>query len=1246
MKGRDSVKKVSQRLYGLVLIGVLSLSQVIAPLSAVAEKKDSQQGKMTTAVKNDVHAESGVKQSSDLPNETSADKASVNQSKASIPDEIDKETATEPAKTDSSITQETNIADQLLKKATLTSMDDEVYSTTTETRLLNNTPVKLKLDFEVANKAYPAGSKVVMALPDNLGFSDSSGMIAGIDASWQVLGSTKQLTVTFSQAVTDLSFSIELKSFLYTEKEPQVKIMIGDLAQTTYLFDLYETVDALKYVENKSIIGLDGVVYYNLDRNLSGETTLSLTLASSPDAVYKKQDMRAIAVSCFDVDIKGNVNPDSQTELTEGTDYTILSNTVQDTSVQIARLNKQKAYAVSYKFTISLSAISDYAYYYSKGYPTTGLGSISLKNVAGKRSGISLSAKTSRDEKEIYSRSNDAILGGSLFGSKGKYALYIHSMPTEMKAGEKIVITSQNGQPITLDKLLANDALYQSVQVSDYFDVQTKDNETIITAKIDSNLRLGSTFLTVPFNKKDIIINVSSPLIPGKTFKIVGDDYVEPISIINPSNAETAWGNYYQNGAYSSNTVLNIEASSTSPMNHLEIFVKHPDYLSLREVRDVNYYYKLNVDYTISKVAGGTLVKFTSPIVRSVQFAIGFNYVPDGLPTNKVIPVDKIPVTIKADGMDSIESYVSTGRKLYSEKTLQGSKNQFLVNARQDTIENLSVRTVIPKNTDVVFDIYDVSNDQVDAIYPQYWDRGGYTSNLMKKTDVGYPKISFDNATNQYVFNFGTTNKRYMIAYNYANGWQANQTTSISGYAKEPQNNNEESVSTIQVTNTVTDIVTIAQSAVVGTKNLTTVKGSTQNINQTTKKVVNPIFEMKSLGNTGGEIDINSIEISRVPRNSYKVQKTSEGVNIIFSDYTLTENIDISYSVISQNAGQISAMMTVSSSSIESLSEKERTATSSVTNLQFSAGDSEGIIYKAQALFEVYNREQPTTKIPGVTLLLVNQLTDLMQTIETDKNGNYTLTDVQTGKYTLFVTQAPAGYIIPDAYLSGKEIQLTRNDNQFSIGLTQENDLSSVGVKNSSLYVGESWHAEDNFVSATDRTGAPLALSDLTVTGTVDSSRPGRYEVNYQNGSVHAVAIVTVISDKTTIVTKDTTIYAGDTWQAEDNFVSATDKTGSQRLLSDLTVTGTVDSNQVGSYDVTYQNDNVSAVATIKVIAKVLEPDKQTDQGDKGKSSMSTVTESKVEKLPQTGDKDSRLIVMIGLLAMTYITWFISKKRE
>ena len=52
-------------------------------------------------------------------------------------------------------------------------------------------------------------------------------------------------------------------------------------------------------------------------------------------------------------------------------------------------------------------------------------------------------------------------------------------------------------------------------------------------------------------------------------------------------------------------------------------------------------------------------------------------------------------------------------KKNYLEQTLQGSKNQFLVNARQDTIKDLKVETHVPMNTDVVFSIIDVSNDQV-----------------------------------------------------------------------------------------------------------------------------------------------------------------------------------------------------------------------------------------------------------------------------------------------------------------------------------------------------------------------------------------------------------------------------------------------------------------------------------------------------------------------------------------------------
>ena len=49
-----------------------------------------------------------------------------------------------------------------------------------ETRVLNNTPVKLKLDFEIIDEDYLAGTTVVFSLPDTLGFTDNQGTIQGI----------------------------------------------------------------------------------------------------------------------------------------------------------------------------------------------------------------------------------------------------------------------------------------------------------------------------------------------------------------------------------------------------------------------------------------------------------------------------------------------------------------------------------------------------------------------------------------------------------------------------------------------------------------------------------------------------------------------------------------------------------------------------------------------------------------------------------------------------------------------------------------------------------------------------------------------------------------------------------------------------------------------------------------------------------------------------------------------------------
>ena len=1193
------MKRIHAKVWSYIVVASMGISQVMSPILVLSDTqeqattREENQSSSDEDVSSETNKESstieteGKETEFSFSTETIEDTSSTDTEDDAASDSAEDTPVKEETKKTKSTTKFVgeNITDQLLEKGSLLTNSKEEFSQTDETRVLNNTPVKLKLDFEVADKNYPSGSTTTIDLPDHLGFSDNQGTISGMDASWKVDSSTHQLTITFNQAITDASFSLELNSYLYSETEPQVNITIDDRNQTTYPIDLYEEVDAIKYVQAKQVFGLDGIVYYNLDRNLSGTETLSLEMVDTPGASFKKIDTASLIVYSYDVDIKGNIIEDTKEALTEGADYVITSNEASATSVEINQMNKQKAYGVSYQFTLSLTEVSDYTYYYSKGYPTTGFGTVSLKQTTAKDRGISLVAKTGKDEKEVMSRSYSSIAGGSLLNGKGTYSLYIHQLPTEMKAGQKIVVSTENGQEIQVDQIRAATAFYESVTVDEYFDIQQADGQLTITAKKDNNLILSGFYISVLFDQKDIILNVTTPVIADKSFKVVGDEYVQPISILNSSYAETAWGNYYQNGAYTSDTQANIEGSKDQPVENLQIFVEHPSYLTMRKVREVNYYYKLDKDYVIEEVDGGTLVTFTTPITQSVQFDIGFNYVPDALSTTKRIPVDDIPVTITANDLEQVDGTVTTNRKKYSENTLQSKENKFLVNARQDTIDNLVVRTLIPETSDVLFKIYDVSNDQVDGIYPQYWY---YTNKVYKEiteTDEGYPTIAFDEENNQYVFDFGQTNKRYIIAFFNANGWQEVSTSTITGYTSEPLQNNAERGTLVNVSNTVTNIFNINQSQFIDAKNLTKVTLKTENIDSETKKVINPTITLKTLGNTNGEIDLNSIKVDNVPEDSYEIKEIDGEVQLIFNQYILEDNIEISYHVLSENAGQISASATIVSDSMDTLSEARRTATSSIINLQFSSGDSEGIIYKTQASFDAFNTEDTAIKIPDVSFMIVNQLTGDVFEAVTDQSGNYQFSDIYTGNYMLYVSEIPEGYVIPEELANGMAVKLNRSDNTISFGLTPEKDLSTIEVKDSTLYVGDNWQAADNFVSATDRDGVNVSFTDVTVSGSVDTSKVGSYEVTYTNGKASTVATIHVVENQTTVVAKDSTIYVGDEWAAADNFVSATDKAGNAVELADLEVSGNVDTTTAGSYQVTYRNGEAEATATITVLA-------------------------------------------------------------
>ncbi|WP_313264527.1 bacterial Ig-like domain-containing protein, partial [Enterococcus sp.] len=103
--------------------------------------------------------------------------------------------------------------------------------------------------------------------------------------------------------------------------------------------------------------------------------------------------------------------------------------------------------------------------------------------------------------------------------------------------------------------------------------------------------------------------------------------------------------------------------------------------------------------------------------------------------------------------------------------------------------------------------------------------------------------------------------------------------------------------------------------------------------------------------------------------------------------------------------------------------------------------------------------------------------------------------------------------------------------------------LTAINVSDSTIYVGDPWEAEDNFESALDKDGNDVDFSALTVDASkADTSKAGSFEVTYTYDGVTSTAIVTVKEKQTAVNVHDSTIYVGDSWEAEDNFESALDK--------------------------------------------------------------------------------------------------------
>ncbi|WP_301405441.1 bacterial Ig-like domain-containing protein, partial [Enterococcus entomosocium] len=193
----------------------------------------------------------------------------------------------------------------------------------------------------------------------------------------------------------------------------------------------------------------------------------------------------------------------------------------------------------------------------------------------------------------------------------------------------------------------------------------------------------------------------------------------------------------------------------------------------------------------------------------------------------------------------------------------------------------------------------------------------------------------------------------------------------------------------------------------------------------------------------------------------------------------------------------------------------------------------------------------------------------------------------------------------------------------------------------STLYIGTEWKAEDNFDSAIDKDGNPVDFADVTVEGTVDTSKTGTYEVSYSYEGVTSVATITVKAIQTAVNVHDSTLYIGTEWKAEDNFDSAIDKDGNPVDFADVTVEGTVDTSKAGTYEVSYSYEGVTSTAVITIRDKEKNSDPNNDN-NKGQDSHNTGE----KVLPQTGEQTNTIWTLAGFLTVLLSLIYFVKKRK
>ena len=314
------------------------------------------------------------------------------------------------------------------------------------------------------------------------------------------------------------------------------------------------------------------------------------------------------------------------------------------------------------------------------------------------------------------------------------------------------------------------------------------------------------------------------------------------------------------------------------------------------------------------------------------------------------------------------------------------------------------------------------------------------------------------------------------------------------------------------------------------------------------------------------DVDGNDLDFSQVTVDASNIDTNKEGTyEVIYSYGGLTQKAKITVKLNQTN---------VESANINPITSQDVVITGTLPAYgETNTGQKIELSYSSAAMFSLNNKVYNQNTVSG------NQM------------FNYSITRLNKDYYT-FTFTLPNGevfasgdkldwFIIPATLPTGSPQLSQKLSTEITVGELK----AVVNVHNSSIYVGDTWKAEDNFDSALDKDGNKVDFSQMTVDDSkVDITTTGVYDVTYTFDGVTSNAKVSVKDRQTAVNVHDSTLYVGDTWKAEENFDSAFDKDGHKVDFSQLTVDDSkLDLNTPGIYDVTYTYDGMASTAKVSV---------------------------------------------------------------